>query len=627
MKKKFFTSLIAVATSVVAAFACLGTAACKVDVPETEPTQLSAPAVTLDGDTLKWDAVEHATGYDVKEGDSVVSSAQKETSYTIDKTEAGTYTYTVIATSTDKNYTSSPASNAVQYVVQSEEDPDPTPPPAVDTSTKFTGKIYVVGDSTVCGFTDKYYLPRYGYGTQLFNYINIDKSNIVNLALSGRSSLSFLSESNYTTLKNSISAGDYLIIGFGHNDEKTEADKYTNPNGDKDTAGSFQKCLYDNYVKLAKDKNATPILCTPIVRLDTSDNYNEASGHITTTSGSYVGGDYPKAIRDLGAATDTFVVDLTALTKADYSAIGNEKAADYHSWYATKDGVRDALDKTHTNFYGAKMNAYYVAQEILKSDLGLKNNIITNSVKPTYEADYAAGINTDYVEPNYSEPNLSTRSTVWTTVKNTDWYASAFGDISGATTSNFTIKQNSATSFQIGNGSSTARGKIAGAGDGIASVFMQLDPNRNFEITATVTLDTITEKADAQSAFGIMLRDEMYIDTVVSSVNGNSVTAGGYTAPNDCTFNYQRLDGSLKKSSNSGTYAQGDVFTISMVKVNRTITCTVTKGGTNYTTTYTDISFTGIDTTHVYLCLFATRGIVATFSDVNYVAGDISSGA
>lgn len=500
----------------------------------------------------------------------------------------------------------------------------------VDTSTKFTGKIYLVGDSTVCGFNDNYYLPRYGYGTQLYNYINCDANQIVNLALSGRSSKSFITESNYATLTNSISAGDYLIIGFGHNDEKNEADKFTEPNGDKSTSGSFQYSLYENYVKLATEKGATPILCTPIVRLDTGDNYNGASGHITSD------GDYAQAIRNLGEDAETTVVDLTALTKADYTALGNAKAADYHSWTATKDGVRDGLDKTHTNLYGAKMNAYYIAQEILKSDCALKANVKTNAVKPTYETDYNASINTDYVEPDYKAPDLSTRSSVWSTVKDTDWYASAFGDIGGennATTSNFTIQQISNNSFSIGNSTSSAKGKIASNGDGIASVFMQLEPNRNFEITAEVELTTVTAGAVKQSAFGIMLRDEMYVDTYNTSAKGNSVIAGGYTGSSDSTkycYNYQRLDGSLKSSSYLGTetnFTQGQTFTLKMTKKNRTVTCTVTAGSTDYTMTYTDVSFEGIDTQYSYLCLFATRGIVATFSNVNYVAGDISTGA
>ena len=53
--------------------------------------------------------------------------------------------------------------------------------------------LWVVGDSTLSSFDDKYYYPRYGYGTRLSCYLN-DKVNVENLALSGRSSLSFTRE-------------------------------------------------------------------------------------------------------------------------------------------------------------------------------------------------------------------------------------------------------------------------------------------------------------------------------------------------------------------------------------------------------------------------------------------------
>ena len=193
-----------------------------------------------------------------------------------------------------------------------------TPEPDKDTSTKFSGTIYLVGDSTVCGFSDNYYLPRYGYGTQLFNYINCEPKQINNLALSGRSSLSFLTEGNYTTLKNSIKEGDYLIIGFGHNDEKSdEPARYTDPTksytDDSTVNGpSFQYTLFQNYVKLATDKGATPILCTPIVRYDENGAYTGTKVHNTDK------GDYAAAIRTLGQATGTTVVDLTEITKEEY---------------------------------------------------------------------------------------------------------------------------------------------------------------------------------------------------------------------------------------------------------------------------------------------------------------------
>ena len=66
-------------------------------------------------------------------------------------------------------------------------------------------KLFIVGDSTLSKFDDRsYYYPRYGYGTQLSYYLN-DEIEVINLALSGRSSKSYLNENNYQILKDSIS--------------------------------------------------------------------------------------------------------------------------------------------------------------------------------------------------------------------------------------------------------------------------------------------------------------------------------------------------------------------------------------------------------------------------------------
>ena len=87
-------------------------------------------------------------------------------------------------------------------------------------------------------FDDSYYLPREGYGEEIANYFNAD---VYNLAVSGASSKDFTGMSSYNTLMNGSdtvpalgdASGDkFLIIGFGHNDEKTEPARYTNPNGD-----------------------------------------------------------------------------------------------------------------------------------------------------------------------------------------------------------------------------------------------------------------------------------------------------------------------------------------------------------------------------------------------------------
>ena len=117
-------------------------------------------------------------------------------------------------------------------------------------------RIFIVGDSTASPFNDPYYIPRFGFGTKVQDYLDSSKAAVVNLAVSGRSSTSFISDpgsaKNYDLLKKNIRKGDYLIIAFGHNDEKLEAERYTDPNAGKDDAGSFQNSLYYNYVKLHK---------------------------------------------------------------------------------------------------------------------------------------------------------------------------------------------------------------------------------------------------------------------------------------------------------------------------------------------------------------------------------------
>ncbi|MBR1736681.1 MAG: hypothetical protein IJ736_06640, partial [Firmicutes bacterium] len=133
-------------------------------------------------------------------------------------------------------------------------------------------KIYIVGDSTACiyGKDDKYAIPRGGWGMYFQDFLK-DGPEVIDLALSGRSSKSFTSEEEYQKLKDELGSGDYLIIQFGHNDQKKSSDedlekRYTDPEGGKDDEGSFKNSLYTNYIKLAQDKGAKPIILTPVTR-------------------------------------------------------------------------------------------------------------------------------------------------------------------------------------------------------------------------------------------------------------------------------------------------------------------------------------------------------------------------
>ena len=140
--------------------------------------------------------------------------------------------------------------------------------------------LWVIGDSTLSSFNDKYYYPRYGYGTKLGCYLN-DKVTVRNIALSGRSSKSYKKEPEYKELLENMKQGDFLIIGFGHNDEKTEAGRYTSPSADYKSEGTFAASLYNNYIVPANNSGCSVILCTPIVRRSVTGKWKDSDLHIT----------------------------------------------------------------------------------------------------------------------------------------------------------------------------------------------------------------------------------------------------------------------------------------------------------------------------------------------------------
>ncbi len=458
---------------------------------------IEKPVLTFDGDILKWEAVPNASGYEVKDcnGKTVELTG---TSFDISNgkpAQTGTYYYFVTAKTGSPNYTDSVAA-AIAYTVND--------PKLSSASTPLTNStVFIVGDSTACSFTDSYYLPGYGYGTQLEEFLDLGAgASVNNLAMSGRSSYSFTTEANYKTLKAEIKAGDYLLIGFGHNDEKGEDGRYTNPNLTVDDntqlAGrpvSFKNVLYNYYVKIAEEARATPVLCTPIVRVSDKNDYSGSNGHITGSNGNYAGGDYAKAVRELGEEKGVKVIDLTAITKADYEAVGYENACDYHAFTSTKQGVRAGLDGTHTNMYGAKTNAYYIAAELKKSDCALGAHVKADISRPTYAVDYQKAVNSTYTEPEYKPFDPAQKSGIWTGVTAKDWYGTVFGDI-GSTNNlnaqNFTITHGAdEKSFKVSSHFAD-KGKIASSDDGLVAAFMQIDCEMNFEFTAKVTVDSFT---------------------------------------------------------------------------------------------------------------------------------------
>lgn len=473
---------------------------------------------------------------------------------------------------------------------------------------------WIVGDSTVSAFTDNYYYPRYGYGTQIGNYLD-DTYKVENLALSGRSSRSFLTEANYTTLKDGIKTGDVLIVGFGHNDEKAGA-TFTDPTGDWQTEGSFAKCLYDNYVKLAQDAGAEIILCTPIVRRNTTGTFKDSELHVTAD------GDYPEAIRKLGADKNVPVVDLTKLTKELYDSLGASETLYLHAWLSSKES---SVDNTHLNIYGAKKIAWMFANAADDTSTEFAKHITLAAGEPTKEADLKS--NPDYKEVEYS--GVLEKSALWEdyTAKGTGdgedsgttdgsdsyvFHGTVFGDVGGnVTASNFKLETDANQNMHISVANN--KGKISSKSDGIAMYYYQIPAGRKFTISATATINSIDTAAN-QAAFGLMARDDMYIDKYDNTIKSDYVVAGSF---GDGSANcFYRKDGSLKKTVALTTenVADGKSYDLSIAYNGDGFHCTF--GNEPTQSGGYDFQLVSIDEDYVYVGMFVARKADITFSNI-----------
>ena len=489
--------------------------------------------------------------------------------------------------------------------------------------------IYLVGDSTVCSFEDEYLYPRYGWGTQLGGYLT-DKATVVNLALSGRSSKSFTTEANYQTLINNLKEGDYLLIAFGHNDQKSDDDtRFTDARLPYTDDASFGYYLYTYYIKVAEEKGATPILVTPIVRAKSNDDYTGNEGHVTAT------GDYRQAIINLGYELNVDVIDMTAITRARYEELGYDEALKYH---AVLQGVMDgdkivenwsSVDKTHLNIYGAKYVAYRIAEELSKIS-GIKRYVAAGITEPTEDARVA---NPDYVVPDYVSPDLEnyTAPSHFSTISD-GWYGTAFGDVGGnpqSASNGYLARETSEGVFEVGQfKSGSNKGKFSSGSDGFAFLFTQVEANKNFKISVTAkVLKTATTK---QAGFGLMLRDDCLINqTAAGTIATNYLTAGIYAdSDSKMMANFYRENGTFHKGDTmNGMYAVGDVVTFTIERIGQTVHVTVVYNGTTYTESHYDFDLFARDGEYMYVGMFANRGTVVEFTDLHFEITGESQGA
>lgn len=237
---------------------------------------------------------------------------------------------------------------------------------------------YLTGDSTMQTY-DPYWAPQAGWGQMLERFLT-DAVAVENASIGGRSSRSFVEQGRLDEVLRSVRPGDYVFTQFGHNDATISVpERYTSPE-------DFREYL-KIYVEGTRQRGGTPILVTPVSRLD----YNADAGAFNESFPEYV-----QATKDVAIELGVDLVDLSASSRAYLDEIGPEEAksvflhAPAGVYPNRPDGV---ADNTHFQEYGAIQMARLVALDVAELDVPLADEVVvtTPDAVPGAPAGLAAG--------------------------------------------------------------------------------------------------------------------------------------------------------------------------------------------------------------------------------------------
>ncbi|RVU33260.1 rhamnogalacturonan acetylesterase [Rheinheimera riviphila] len=212
-------------------------------------------------------------------------------------------------------------------------------------------RLHLVGDSTMADKVNLAY-PERGWG-QLLPEFMLPELSIINHAANGRSTLRFLNEGRWQLLVTELKPGDYVLIQFGHNDQKQDdPSRYA-------AADSTYPQLLSRFIAEVRAKDAIPMLATPICRR----SFN-AKGQLENNLASFA-----DAMRKVAVKEKVALFDLNVQSCADISRFG--LAASQAFFIQVPAGLYQKFpegktDNTHLNTQGASWIAQLFVRELKK---------------------------------------------------------------------------------------------------------------------------------------------------------------------------------------------------------------------------------------------------------------------
>lgn len=220
--------------------------------------------------------------------------------------------------------------------------------------------LILIGDSTVRNGRDDGQglgaAGQWGWGNPLAALFDPAKINVVNRAIGGLSSRTYLTGGHWERTLAYLKAGDVVLIQFGHNDstaindnsrargtikgvgeESQEIDNLLT--GQHETVHSYGWYLR-LYVAAIRARGATAIICSPIPRKSW-----DASGKINRNRADYGGW-----AEQVARQQQVGFIDLNEQVARQYDALGRDAVMQLFP-QTTPD------EHTHTNLAGAELNA------------------------------------------------------------------------------------------------------------------------------------------------------------------------------------------------------------------------------------------------------------------------------
>jgi lysophospholipase L1-like esterase len=140
--------------------------------------------------------------------------------------------------------------------------------------------------------------PQEGWPQELHYFLQNPLIRVLDFALNGRSTKSFIDEGRFAQALEAAQKGDVAFLSFGHNDEKKEDPaRYSEPYGRYQANLTFME-------KSFAAKGCSTVFITSMTRL----KYDEKGVLLHTH------GDYPDAMRKLALSLDLPLVDLEQLS-------------------------------------------------------------------------------------------------------------------------------------------------------------------------------------------------------------------------------------------------------------------------------------------------------------------------